>query len=56
MSTHIGIGFSQNIDMHSAARDAAFELVERDPALAGFPELLQMLTVDYADRLARVEN
>ncbi|MCA9393466.1 MAG: FIST C-terminal domain-containing protein [Candidatus Omnitrophica bacterium] len=25
MSTHIGIGFSQNIDMHSAARDAAFE-------------------------------
>lgn len=25
MSTHIGIGFSQNIDMNVAARDAAFE-------------------------------
>ena len=46
----------RDVDLLVQARDAAFELVERDPGLAGAPVLREHLLTVYADRLALVED
>jgi ATP-dependent DNA helicase RecG len=46
----------RDVDLLVQARDAAFDLVSRDAALDTVPSLRQVLTVDHARALSRVEN
>ncbi len=46
----------RDVDLLVQARDAAFDLVSRDAALDTVPALRQVLTVDHARALSRVEN
>jgi ATP-dependent DNA helicase RecG len=46
----------RDAELLTQARDAAFDLVERDPGLEGAPALREHLLTVYADRLARMED
>jgi ATP-dependent DNA helicase RecG len=46
----------RDAELLAQARDAAFDLVERDPGLEGAPALREHLLTVYADRLARMED